>query len=151
MADRRAGPHGEWLEREGNVVTVGLTRPMAEQLGTIIGVHFPEITANIHRGEVAVVLEASKAAIDCEAPVSGTVKAVNFSLIDSPGLVNEAPEFDGWLYRLENVEDHEWDKLPFFQDEVGEDDKSFLSLGLNKSSCDCHAIHPPVAASDSCT
>ena len=110
--ERRVGPHGEWLERDGNVVTVGLSRLAAEQLGAVVGVHFPEVTATIHRGEVAVVIESSKAAIDCESPISGTVKAINFYLLESPDLLNKAPENDGWLYRLENIDDHEWEKLP---------------------------------------
>jgi glycine cleavage system H protein len=112
MVERRSGPHGEWLEREGDVVTVGITRIAAEQLGNVVGVHFPEVTTPLHRGEVAVVLESSKAAVDCETPISGTVKAINFQLLESPDLLNEVPEHDGWLYRLENIDDREWEKLP---------------------------------------
>lgn len=111
MVERRNGPNGEWLERDGDVVTIGITRSTAEQVGNVIGVHFPEVTAPLHRGDVAVVLESSKAAIDCESPLSGTVKAVNFRLLEFPQLINEAPEHDGWLYRLENIENHEWEKL----------------------------------------
>ncbi len=112
MAERRVSANGEWLERDGSIVTVGLTRRAVDQLGTVVSVHLPEVTETIHRGDVAVVVESSKAAIDCESPMSGTVKAVNFQLLSSPDLLNEAPEHDGWLYRLEHVDDHEWDKLP---------------------------------------
>ncbi len=112
MAERRAGPNGEWLEREGDVVTVGLTRAAKGQLGTIVSVHLPAIGSILQQGEVAVVVESSKAAIDCECPISGTVKTVNFCLLSTPNVVNEAPEYDGWLYRLDHVDEGEWDRLP---------------------------------------
>ena len=116
MSERRLGPHGEWIEREGDVVTIGLTRETVDQLGTVVGVHFPELTATLHRGDVSVVLESSKAAVDCETPMSGTVKAINFQLLLSPDLLNESPEHDGWLYRLEHIDNHEWEKMPLFLD-----------------------------------
>lgn len=119
MAERRLSPHGEWLEREGDMVTIGLTRKTAEQVGAVVGVHFPELTTILHRGDVAVVLESSKAAIDCETPMSGTVKAVNFRLLLAPDLLNESPEQDGWLYRLEHIDDHEWQKFPLLWEGVG--------------------------------
>jgi hypothetical protein len=57
--------------------------------------------------------------------MSGTVKAVNFRLLHSPDLLNEAPEHDGWLYRLENIDDYEWKKLPL----LGEWDSVPVSTG----------------------
>ena len=118
MVERRDGPNGEWLERDGDVVTVGLSRKSIERLGSVVGIHFPELTATLHRGDVAVVLESSKAAIDCETPMSGTVKTINFRLHDSPELLNESPEHDCWLYRLEHIDDHEWERLPLSIDGV---------------------------------
>jgi glycine cleavage system H lipoate-binding protein len=50
--------------------------------------------------------------------MSGTVKAINFQLHDSPDLVNESPEHDAWLYRLEHIDDHEWERLPLLLDGV---------------------------------
>ena len=111
MGERRLSPNGEWLERQEDVVTVGLTRAAVARLGTIVGVHYSQAAASVHQGDVVVVIESSKAAIDCEAPLSGCVKAKNQALHSSPHLLNQAPESAGWLYRLEQVDDHEWDQL----------------------------------------
>ena len=52
-----------------------------------------------------------KAASDIYAPVSGEVVEVNEALEDDPGLVNNDPYGDGWLFRLEPSEPSELDGL----------------------------------------
>ena len=42
-----------------------------------------------------------KAVSDLFAPVSGTVIEVNTSLIENPGPLNDDPNEDGWLIRIE--------------------------------------------------
>ena len=112
IPDRRLGPHGEWLVREGAVVTVGLTRNSVDQLGPLVHIQLPTVNTNLTPDSVAVVLESSKAAIDCESPLSGRVVAINMSVFANPGLLNESPEGAGWLYRLDKVSDEEWHELP---------------------------------------
>ena len=114
IPDRRLGPHGQWLVREGNVVTVGLTRDSVDQLGPLVHIQLPMIHAMLTPDSVAVVLESSKAAIDCQSPLSGRVVAINMSVFANPGLLNESPEGAGWLYRLDTVNDTEWQKLSVF-------------------------------------
>ena len=112
LPDRRLGPHGEWLIRVGGVVTVGLTRDSVDQLGELVRIQLPTVNASLAKDSVAVVLESSKAAIDCTTPLSGRVAAVNFGLFSNPGLLNESPEEAAWLYRLDKIVDQEWLALP---------------------------------------
>ena len=46
------------------------------------------------------VVESTKAASDVYSPLSGTVKEVNESLKDDPGLINNTPYTDGWIVKL---------------------------------------------------
>jgi glycine cleavage system H protein len=110
--DRRRGSHGEWLVRVGDVVTVGLTRDSVDQLGPLVHIQLPTINSTLTRDSLVVVLESSKAAIDCYAPICGRVVAINTSVFANPGLLNESPEGAGWLYRLDKVSDQEWQALP---------------------------------------
>ena len=45
-------------------------------------------------------VESVKAASEIYAPASGTVTAVNDALSGEPGLINTAPETDGWIFKL---------------------------------------------------
>ena len=109
--ERRCGPHGEWLEREGPTVTVGLTKETIDHIGAVGFIDLPNVASSVSCREVAVVIESSKAAIDCEAPLSGRVVATNDRLRSTPALLNEHPEDEGWLYRIEKFDETEWKKL----------------------------------------
>ena len=111
MHNRRFGPHGEWLERDGSVVTVGLTTEMVDHIGEVAFVELPKVATPVHVGQVAVVVESSKAAIDCESPLSGTVVEVNNQLHSLPALLNSDPEATGWLYRIDGVREEEWQTM----------------------------------------
>jgi glycine cleavage system H protein len=111
IPDRRIGPHGEWLVRHGEFVTVGLTRDAVDQLGPLVHIQLPAANVMLTRNSVAVVVESCKAAIDCLCPISGRVLAANVALFDNPGLLNESPE-ETWIYRLDKITDEEWQALP---------------------------------------
>ena len=63
-------------------------------------IELPEVGRVVVKGEEFAVIESVKAASEVYAPASGTIAAVNPALADSPALVNESPEADGWLIRL---------------------------------------------------
>ena len=62
--------------------------------------HSPHSHAN-SRAEEFGSIESVKAASELYSPCHGTIKAVNEDLADSPNLVNESAEQDGWLIKLE--------------------------------------------------
>ncbi|MDM5147513.1 glycine cleavage system protein GcvH [Candidatus Persebacteraceae bacterium Df01] len=91
----------EWIEDVGNGrFRVGITDFAQEQLGDVVSVELPEVGQYVAQKEECAVIESVKAASDIYAPISGEVAAVNETLIDNPGLVNESPEDGGWLWEM---------------------------------------------------
>jgi glycine cleavage system H protein len=90
----------EWVDVDGDIGTVGISEYAQSQLGDIVFVDVPEEGKELTKGDEAAVVESVKAASDVYSPVSGTVIEGNPALADTPGLVNEEPEGDGWFFKL---------------------------------------------------
>lgn len=90
----------EWLTRDGDVATVGITEHAATQLGDLVFVDLPKVGAKLRKGEAAAVVESVKAASDVFAPLDGDVVEINEAVTQEPGLVNSDPLGAGWLYRI---------------------------------------------------
>ena len=101
----------EWIELDGEIATVGITDYAQSQLGDIVFVEVPEDGKEVAKGDDAAVVESVKAASDVYAPVSGTVVEGNPALEDSPALVNEDPEGDGWFFKMTLSDTSELDGL----------------------------------------
>lgn len=106
----------EWLRVEDGVATVGITDYAQEQLGDLVFVDLPEAGRQLSRGDAAVVVESVKAASDVYAPVDGEIAAVNDRLASEPGLVNSAPDGDGWLWKMKLADESQLEGL---MDEAG--------------------------------
>ena len=70
----------EWLDRDGDVVTVGITNHAQSQLGDIVFLELPKIGRTVKKGDSAAIVESVKAASDVYAPLSGAVVEVNEEL-----------------------------------------------------------------------
>lgn len=90
----------EWSEVQGDVATIGITTAAAKEIGEIVFVELPKVGSKVTAGQEVVVLESTKAAVDIYCPLSGEIVAVNESLRTNVQELNEAPEGDGWLFRL---------------------------------------------------
>ena len=90
----------EWLGFRDSEVIIGITQHAQEQLGDVVFVELPELGNELMQGDEAVVIESVKAAGEIMAPLSGTVVAVNESLIDAPELLNSDPQAEGWILKL---------------------------------------------------
>ncbi|MBN9058353.1 glycine cleavage system protein GcvH [Kaistia sp. MMO-174] len=101
----------EWIRLEGDQALVGITDYAQSQLGDVVYVELPEVGKTFAKGDDAAVVESVKAASDVYAPVSGVVVAVNAALEKSPAMINDAPESDGWFWRLTLTEPGELDGL----------------------------------------
>lgn len=101
----------EWIELDGEIGTVGITDYAQGQLGDIVFVDVPEEGKELTKGDEAAVVESVKAASDVYTPVSGTVIEGNAALADTPALVNEDPEGDGWFFKLTLADTSELDGL----------------------------------------
>lgn len=90
----------EWLVTEGDIVTVGITKHAAEQLGDVVFVELPEVGTEITKDEEVVVIESVKAASDILAPLDGEIVEVNEAIVDAPSKVNEDPEGEAWFFKV---------------------------------------------------
>lgn len=101
----------EWVMIDGDEAIIGISKHAADELGDLTYVELPEEGLDVIVGDALGSVESVKAASDIFAPISGTVMAVNHSLEDDPSLLNQSPEDEGWICRLENIDMRELDEL----------------------------------------
>ena len=101
----------EWLNVEGDIVTVGITEHAATQLGDIVFVELPEVGTTVAVDDEAVVIESVKAASDILAPIDGEIVEVNEMLTDEPGKVNEDAQGDAWFFKLKPSDASQMDDM----------------------------------------
>lgn len=90
----------EWIGREGDIATIGITDHAVEQLGDIVFVDLPAVGAVFAKGDVAATVESVKAASEVYCPLDGEVVEVNEAIVTDPIKINEDPQDSGWLYKL---------------------------------------------------
>ena len=90
----------EWLQAEGEIITVGITAHAAEQLGDVVFVELPEVGSEVTKDEEIVVIESVKAASDILSPLDGEIVEINEAIADEPGKVNEDPEGEAWFFKI---------------------------------------------------
>ncbi|MCA1718511.1 MAG: glycine cleavage system protein GcvH [Actinobacteria bacterium] len=90
----------EWVRREDDVATVGITDHAQDELGDVVFIELPEKGASFGAGDAFGTVESVKAVSDLYAPVGGEVVEVNEALNDAPEKINEEPYGDGWIIRI---------------------------------------------------
>ena|SRR5260221_7443203 len=94
----------EWVRRDEDVLTVGITDHAQTMLGDLVYVELPEPESNLESGQECAVVESVKAAADVYSPVSGEVVEINEALFETPQLINDDPYGKGWLFRVRPYE-----------------------------------------------
>ncbi|WP_027132584.1 glycine cleavage system protein GcvH [Geminicoccus roseus] len=110
MTTRYTKDH-EWIRVEGDTATTGITDHAQEQLGDVVFVELPEVGKVVEQGGDMAVVESVKAASEVYAPISGKIVAVNQSIVDEPGSVNQSAEGDAWFCKIEASDLSEIDEL----------------------------------------
>jgi glycine cleavage system H protein len=90
----------EYVRLEGDAAVVGITNYAQGQLGDVVFVELPGVGTSLVKGKQVAVVESVKAASEVYAPVSGEVIAINESLTEAPGKINEDPAGDGWFLKM---------------------------------------------------
>lgn len=98
-AARYAKSH-EWVRIEDGVAVVGISDAAQDMLSDVVYVELPEVGRAVKAGEAISTVESVKAAEDVNAPISGTIVAVNSALEDTPEIVNARP-YAAWFFRIE--------------------------------------------------
>lgn len=110
-ADLRYSADHEWIRRDGDRVTVGITAYAQDALGDVVYVQLPSVGTTVTASSSFAEVESTKSVSDIYAPVGGVVVAVNEALDASPQLVNEDPYGDGWICVIEMSLPDEFDAL----------------------------------------
>jgi glycine cleavage system H protein len=111
----------EWVRREGDVATVGITEHAQDELGDVVFVDLPEQGATLSAGATFGNVESVKAVSDLNTPVGGEVVEVNSALEDSPEKVNEDPYGEGWILKIQVSEEGELLSAADYQKVVDEE------------------------------
>ncbi|KAK4698612.1 glycine cleavage system H protein, partial [Phenoliferia sp. Uapishka_3] len=92
----------EWISFDDatSIGTMGITDYAQKALGDVVYVELPTVSTHVAAGEQMGAVESVKAASDIFAPVSGQVTEINETLGDSPGLLNQSAEIEGWLAKI---------------------------------------------------
>ena len=103
----------EWVSiNDGDQkAAVGVTDYAQKQLGDIVYVELPEIGVKVNQGDEVAVVESVKAAAEVYSPISGEISEVNENLADSPELINNEAETNGWFFKLVPSEVNELEEL----------------------------------------
>lgn len=97
----------EWvLFADDGTAKVGLTDHAQDALGDLVFVNLPQVGDSLTCGEALGDVESVKAVSDVYSPVTGTVKAVNEDLLDTPEAINSDP-YGAWLVEVEDITDQE--------------------------------------------
>src|SRR5437660_1458023 len=96
----------EWVRREGDTATAGISEYAQSQLGDVIYLELPSVGQQLEAGARLGVIESVKAASDLYSPVGGEVTEVNGDLKDHPEYINQDPYGKGWIVKLRAVKDN---------------------------------------------
>jgi glycine cleavage system H protein len=101
----------EWVQVDGDVVTVGLTDHAQQELGDITYLELPEAGDAISAGEPFGVVESVKAASDVYSPIDGEILERNDAAIDAPEVINQSPYDNAWLIKVKLANPSQLDAL----------------------------------------
>ena len=85
----------EWVRPEGQIAFVGVSKWAQKELGEVVFIQLPEMDKQLKNGDLACVMESTKAAADIYTPLSGKIIEVNDQLSSNPKLINDHPESEG--------------------------------------------------------
>lgn len=90
----------EWVRRDNDELTSGITEYASDQLGDVVYIQLPKVGARYEQNATFGEIESVKAVSDLYCPITGEVIAANDELDQNPALVNEDPYGSGWIVRL---------------------------------------------------
>ena len=90
----------EWIQKEDDFATIGITEYAQKELGDVVFVELPEVGATLSAAEALGSVESVKAVSEVYMPVSGEIVEANESLLEAPEQINDDPYGKGWILRI---------------------------------------------------
>ena len=109
--DLRYSSDHEWIRRDGDVITIGITDYAQDSLGDVVFVEQPEVGQTVAASDTFTEVESTKSVSDIYAPITGSISEVNAELESQPELLNSDPYGAGWICRIEISDPSELDGL----------------------------------------
>ena len=110
MKELRFSQTHEWIRLSGDMAEIGISDYAQHSLGDVVFVDLPQIGSHYEAGEEFGAIESVKAASELNMPVSGTITAINETLIDHPELINQKP-LESWLIKIKVTDASHFDHL----------------------------------------
>ncbi len=111
MTKRYTKDH-EWVELNGDIATVGISKYAAEQLGDVVYAELPAIGKSFAQGDDMAVVESAKTASDVYAPISGEIVEANSEISgENWQIINDEAEAGGWFVKLKVADKSQLDAL----------------------------------------
>ncbi|XP_044761239.1 glycine cleavage system H protein, mitochondrial [Coccinella septempunctata] len=111
LGERRFTDKHEWVDVEGKVGTIGISKYAQEALGDVVYAQLPDIDLVVKQKDECGALESVKAASEIFSPVSGKIVAKNTEVEETPSLINTSCYDKGWLFKVELSDEAEIKKL----------------------------------------
>ena len=105
---RRYTEDHEWVEIEGDVVSIGITQYAADELGEVVYLDLLEPDEEIDKSDEFGSVESVKTVSGLYSPVSGQIVEVNQNVVKKPELINESAP---WLIKIKIKDTSELDNL----------------------------------------
>ena len=100
MVKKKYTEEHEWVELDGDTVTVGITNHAQESLGDIVFIDLPAVGKQVKAKEELLVIESVKAASDIYSPLDGEVTEINDNLSNDASIINQDAENEGWIFKI---------------------------------------------------
>ena len=100
MSNRYFTEDHEWVELDGETVTIGISTHAADELGEIVFVDLPDSGSEVSKGDEFGSVESVKTVSGIYSPVDGEVIEKNDNVVESPENINESPLENGWLIKV---------------------------------------------------
>jgi glycine cleavage system H lipoate-binding protein len=91
-----------FMERSGEA-RVGLDEFIPHVTGLLTGIRMKEPGERVKKGEAFLSLVQKGRRMDISSPVSGVIRENNSRLMMEPGLINQDPLAEGWVYMIQPV------------------------------------------------
>jgi glycine cleavage system H protein len=109
--DVRYADDHEWARQTNGKVYIGISDFAQDQLGDIVYVELPKITAEFKKGDAFGTVESVKAVSELYMPIGGVISSINNELEGSPELVNHSPYDKGWMIAIKPADPAELNLL----------------------------------------
>ena len=90
----------EWIHRDGDVMTIGISEYAVKQLGDIVHIELPSAGTAVKREGPFGVIESVKAAVEIYSPVDGEVVQANDEITSNLELLSQDPYGQGWMVKI---------------------------------------------------